>query len=334
MMENKLKIEKNTKIYVACPANVATGGPELLHQLVYELNKLGLKSFMYYYYKKKEISPIHEAYIKYKNPFVDEIEDNKDNVIITPERNTGIIYHYKDIQKVIWWLSVDNYYKLFEGKNPVKKLLKVILYKFNILKAYQFGRNENIIHFVQSEYAKQHLLEKGISSIYFLGDYLDGVFIRNQLETIGNNRKNIVVFNPKKGIEFTKKIIKHGQKIKFIPIENMTTNKVAKLLSTAKIYIDFGNHPGKDRIPREAAISNCCVITNKRGSAKYYKDVPIPDEFKFDDRDDNIYKIINKIHDSFSNYEDNVEKFEEYREIIKSEQDNFIADIKDIFQVK
>jgi len=334
MMENKLKIRKNTNIYVACPANVATGGPELLHQLVYELNKLGLKAFMYYYYKNKEISPIHEAYAKYNNPFIDDIEDNKDNVIITPERNTGIIYHYKDIQKIIWWLSVDNYYKLFEGKNPVKKLLKVILYKFNILKAYQFGRNENIIHFIQSEYAKQHLLEKGIYTVYFLSDYLDGVFIKSQLETIGNNRKNIVVFNPKKGIKFTKKIIKHGQKIKFIPIENMTRNEVAKLLSTAKVYIDFGNHPGKDRIPREAAISNCCVITNKRGSAKYYKDVPISDEFKFYDRNENFYKIINKIHDCFSNYEENVAKFEEYREIIKSEQDNFIADIKNIFQVK
>jgi len=38
---SKIKIQENTKIYVACPGNVATGGPELLHQL-------GLKAFMFY----------------------------------------------------------------------------------------------------------------------------------------------------------------------------------------------------------------------------------------------------------------------------------------------
>ena len=34
---DKLKIKNNTKFYVACPANIATGGPELLHQLVHKL---------------------------------------------------------------------------------------------------------------------------------------------------------------------------------------------------------------------------------------------------------------------------------------------------------
>ena len=40
---DKLKIKNNSKIYVACPSNVATGGPELLHQLVHELVNLGFE---------------------------------------------------------------------------------------------------------------------------------------------------------------------------------------------------------------------------------------------------------------------------------------------------
>ena len=45
-----VKICNTTKIYIACPANVATGGPELLHQLGYNLIKdLNIKAFMYYY---------------------------------------------------------------------------------------------------------------------------------------------------------------------------------------------------------------------------------------------------------------------------------------------
>ena len=29
------------KVYAICPANLKTGGPELLHQLVYQINQLG-----------------------------------------------------------------------------------------------------------------------------------------------------------------------------------------------------------------------------------------------------------------------------------------------------
>lgn len=36
-----LKLNNNSIVYVACPAKTKTGGPELLHQLVYKLNKLG-----------------------------------------------------------------------------------------------------------------------------------------------------------------------------------------------------------------------------------------------------------------------------------------------------
>ena len=39
-----IKVYKETIIYIACPANVMTGGPELLHQLAHKLNKLGFNA--------------------------------------------------------------------------------------------------------------------------------------------------------------------------------------------------------------------------------------------------------------------------------------------------
>ena len=39
--------------------------------------------------------------------------------------------------------------------------------------------------------------------------------------------------------------------------------------------MDFGFHPGQDRLPREAALLKNCIITNREGSAAFYKDVPI-----------------------------------------------------------
>jgi len=327
---SRLVIKENTKIYVACPGNVATGGPELLHQLVYELNKLGKRAVMFYY-EKTENNPVHNAYKHYNNPYVDLIEDEEYNIFIVPEVVTGMIYDYQKVQKVIWWLSVDNYYKRFNSDNKIKEIIKKILYKLGYFNVYRFDKKENVFHFVQSEYAKQHLLLKGISEIEFLGDYLNKYFIEKQSKNINIDKQNIVIYNPKKGIEFTEKLIDYAKDIKFVPIENMTREEVAELLSSAKVYIDFGNHPGKDRIPREAAISGCCVITGKQGSAKYYEDVAIDDEFKFDDNEKEIPKIAKKIEEIFNNYEVNAKKFDFYREKIKNEQSEFINDIKKIF---
>lgn len=333
---DKLKIKNNSKIYVACPSNVATGGPELLHQLVHELVNLGFDAYMYYYGRTENKYPVHEAYIGYNNKFFNDIEDIQNNILIVPETNTELIYQYNSIQKVIWWLSVDNYFGFLNSNSNLKKNIKNILYNLKIYPKqtlYRFSKKENIIHFVQSEYAKQMLKDKGIDNYFFLGDYLNKFFIEQQTNNIGTKKENIVIYNPKKGIKFTEAIIKEAKNIKFVPIENMTRDEVASLLSTAKVYIDFGNHPGKDRIPREASISGCCVITGKDGSAKFYEDVPLDEEFKFATTIKNIPSIVKKIRSCFDNYEYESKKLEHYRELIKNEQSKFIDDIKNIFQV-
>lgn len=332
-----LDLKKDTKIYVACPANIATGGPEVLHQLVYELANLGFDAYMYYYGRTENKHPVHEAYMGYNNKFANNIEDHQKNILIVPEVKTEIIYQYYSIQKVIWWLSVDNYFRLLVSDSKLKKIIKKTLYYLHLYpkqKIYRFSKNDKIIHFVQSEYAKQMLKKRGIiENVFYLGDYLNNLFIEQQTINLNTKKENIVIYNPKKGIEFTKAIIRKARNIKFIPIENMTRDEVANLLSTAKVYIDFGNHPGKDRIPREAAISGCCVIVGKNGSAKFYEDVPLEDDFKFTASRKNIPLIIEKIKNCFDNYEEEVKKFAKYREMIKNEQLKFIDDIKNIFCV-
>jgi len=324
----KLNIYKDTKIFVFAPANTATGGPELLHQLTYQLRILGFDAFMYYYGRNKHLCPVHNEYKKYNNPYVDYIEEDEKNIMIVPENQTKFLYNYNKIQKVIWWLSVDNFYKAHN--NPVfwKRFLKKLLYAVGILKVYKFERSD-IVHFVQSEYAKQHLLKKNIKDIYFLGDYLNEYFINRQLNK--TEKEDIVIYNPKKGIEFTKKIIKIARDIKFTPIENMTRKEVADLLSRAKVYIDFGNHPGKDRIPREAAILGCCVILGKRGSAANPYDVPIPERYKFAVSQSNIQRIVETIRYCINNYNEVYNDFETYRDIIRQEPQKFIEDLSAIF---
>jgi len=349
----KFHVNKNTKIYIVAPANVATGGPELLHQLGYHLrNDLSLNAFMYYG-KSDENSLVHPNYLHYDVPYVDIIEDRKENILIIPELYSNILMlnSYSKVQKSVWWLSVDFFYSSkFETVHPVKSFFlrlnnfinkKLGLFELIDIPSYTLSQcNSNLqddaildavdLHLVQSKYAFEHLQSSKYENIALLSDYLNDDFL--DITTDTSKKKNIVAYNPKKGALFTKKLIECAPDVTFIPIENMSLKQVIELLQQAKVYIDFGNHPGKDRIPREAAILKCCVITGKRGSAKYFEDVPIDNEFKFDDIESNIGDIKEKIYDIFQDYENNIIKFEDYIKTIKSEKDIFIKECRDIFK--
>ena len=84
-------------------------------------------------------------------------------------------------------------------------------------------------------------------------------------------KENIILYNRSKGYHLTKKIIKRLPEFTFIPLINCTREQLSALFSKSKIYIDFGNHPGKDRMPREAALNNCCIIVGKNGAANFLK---------------------------------------------------------------
>lgn len=70
-----MDIYENTTIFIACPANYASGGPELLHQLGSELLRRGLDVRMWYYGVQNGKYPQDAAYRRYHVPFVVNVED-------------------------------------------------------------------------------------------------------------------------------------------------------------------------------------------------------------------------------------------------------------------
>ncbi|KLE15069.1 hypothetical protein AAT22_13545 [Clostridium sp. C8] len=312
-------------IYIACPSKVATGGPELLHQLCYKLNKFGYNAYMFYYGESD--NPVHERYKIYNNKYVTELSDSRENIIIIPEINIAEMLLIKESKLIIWWLSVDNFL--------------VHLNSFPYDEEYMFEninerKKENrIIHLVQSEYAKEYLIKNKIDSneIYYLSDYLNNAFIKeNQANKQNLVRYPNVLYNPKKGFDFTIKLIEASPELNWIKLENYSPREMSNIMKRSMIYIDFGNHPGKDRIPREAAISGCCIITGKRGAAANSVDIPINNEYKFEANDENIYSIIDKIKYIIKNYDSEINKFKHYRNMIFSEEDVFERDVEKIFQ--
>ncbi len=305
------KVTTSTKVYILSSPNYATGGPECLHQLYFKLKSMGKNVFMFYYPTDYIGNPVHEHYKIYSPEYVKEIEDDPNNILIVPEMRTYYLPAFKRIQKGIWWLSVDNYLKSISNtKSKISRLFG--FNKYFSLKSKK-NRSQISLHLAQSKYAEEFLKGSDIFNVARLSDYSNNKVITMSHKINRNRKENIVLYNPKKGIEVTNRIIESAPNINFQPIENMSYEDVLELIAKSKVYIDFGYHPGKDRLPRECAILDCCVITNKKGSAFYFEDVPIPDDYKLDYPEHNISQIIYKINSCLENYEDVIPHFKEYK---------------------
>ena len=100
------------------------------------------------------------------------------------------------------------------------------------------------------------------------------------------------------------------------PLTGLTQDEIVSKYMTSKLYVDFGAFPGAERIPKEAVLYGCAVITGKRGASSFHGDVPIPDEYKFGKPNKQIHEKNKKIRFVLQNYEKVYSDFDEYRETI------------------
>ena len=332
-----MKVYPDSKIYVISPGNIHSGGPELVHQLASQLMKMDFNVFMFYLPANANFNPadpVDPYYKKYHIPFVRNLDISDKNIIIVPESSSLNLYVSNKLRRIMWWMSVDNYV------NNLCNILKK--FKMNPLsstmpKFFYFDKeDDDIEHWVQSKYAEIFIKKNGVvdNQIHKVRDYLNQAFLLKASKIDISQKENIVAYNPVKGFEFTQKLLKVAPEIDWRPIRDMTPEEVQQLLAKAKVYIDFGNHPGRDRIPREAAVSGCCVITGKRGAAANPDDIAIDDSFKFNDTDDNLINIVNRIKDIFANFKVNYDKHKKYRDQIMAEPDEFERDVMAAFDYK
>ena len=343
-----LKIYPDTKVYVHAPGDYSTGGIELLHQLVDFLRKQDKEAYVVYYgTNTQHVLPVFSHYdISIKQE--DEIEDSKRNVEVYTETYVKALkVNRRKTQRMIWWLSVDNYYKANEirlgiydmavwnldfawgmVKHRAKMLIrehrnefadKVSVWDF-VLRGYTFA--------CQCAYINHYLRRFGVLHSYSLSDYINIEFFK---EIDFSSKKDIVLYNPSKGYEFTKRLIDAAPDINWVALKGYSREELLGVLKKAKVYVDFGNHPGKDRLPRECAMNGCCIVTGMRGSAAYDEDVPIPREYKFNENKANIEDIIFKIRFTMENFSAAIKDFDTYRTKIKNEKAIFENEIRTLF---
>lgn len=254
---------------------------------------------------------------------------------------TSYLRLYTNAKKIVWWLSVDNYF-LNYGTTVSSIKGKILMFLRKLKRQYYYNNKALTLkellgieyHWFQSKYAHDTLIESYNIKGQMLGDYLEDGIINNN--STSNGRKNIILYNPKKGFGETKKIIEFFQKnctlkYEFVPLVGYNRRELTTLFLESKIYIDFGYHPGKDRMPREAVINGCVVITNKQGSAANSNDVPIKDQYKIGKIDgQNLGKVLSLILSVFENFDKHSFDFEGYRDSVRSEEGNFKKDLEHI----
>ncbi len=315
------------KIQVCCTHSV-TGGPELLHQLVDQLRKNGHDATIVYV-PIGEPFECPEPYRLYDAP-QSQLQDEPGVLVIVPEVATAILRMLRHASRAVWWLSVDNYLCV-KRESPSKDVYW--RYKSLLLqRRLPLPSLRKFHHFSQSHYALEFLGKVGIRA-FPLTDYLGAAHLE-QAERPPHAKKDIIVYNPRKGVGITTMLREANPDMQFVAIEHMTAQQVAELLASAKLYIDFGHHPGKDRLPREAAMAGCCVITGRRGAAANAIDVSIDEKYKFDERSSDFLAAFRKQADAvLGDYDNRRSDFEGYRMRIRAERKLFIQQVEELFGV-
>jgi hypothetical protein len=291
------------RFVVACPRNSRTGGPEALHQLVDALSGAQVEAVLWDPYP--DGGPIEENhyFAQYKVEWT-QTAPTAGDVLVVPEVMGELIPRfYRNCQCVFWWLSVDNFFK--SDKYPLETLIQLF---------------PQVIHVAQSRYAQDFLQSQGIEEVLMLTDYINQEFIIKYQEhsslSIKPNRDFDVAVNTAKGFDRASKVMMACRDLTFVLLEHMSREEVISSLSRSRIYLDLGEHPGTDRIPREAALLGCVIVTNRRGSAGNQIDLAIDgDLFKHSDEEFgfevSVQQALMKILSSLEN--------------AKSKQENYVA---------
>ena len=78
-------------------------------------------------------------------------------------------------------------------------------------------------------------------------------------------------------------------------------------------------------------MSGACVLTNYKGSAAFFEDVPIDKKYKFNNTNENIVKIGHLIRNIMDDYDAHNLNFDFYRDRVKKEKKMFEKEVLDLF---
>jgi hypothetical protein len=336
------------KIYILSPGNILSGGVSSLHNLCLALVQNNYQASIFYI-------DVNEEFIKtvllskFNTPRADKIEDNKYNLLIVPETLVNYFKKYPYIGKLVYWLSLKFFFKNSQYYNKLfqnyflRKLFHPLDYIGGKPKSIEYFKQKvlqwatkksghwgnEITHLANSQYTYGFCEKMGAEKFALLyNPLIDEVFrIKTQTE-----RKYQILLGAR-----TPLLLEIYLKISFpeaavLKIKKLPIQKVYELMSESAIYVDL-SVSNRDRAAREAALLGCIVFTSSLGSARFMKDVPIPDFFKIRGSIFNFYKIKCRINSALNNYDKLISEFDLFKKEIMNEKKYFAERVKQAFDL-
>ena len=312
------------RVVVVCPTATG-GGPEALHQLAHAINRLGGDAYMAYcssadpvrlsgadFECSADSGSTERAYSEYC-PRVFKKISLGGSLVVFPEVMSDLALNFRG-PRAIWWLSVDTGV-VFNPK------LRDEGYRRDM-----FSR-AGLANFCQSEYAHEFVASNG-GAARRLFDYVDRGFRPDPRAP----ERDTIAYNPARNLEAANKF---WGSFKFpgqlAPISRMTRGAVRETLQKTSVYVDFGSHPGKDRIPREAAACGAVVLLRRAGAARHYGDHPLDPYYLFSDGDAESGELAHRVLTILENPQHHWATQARYRERVSREFSEFEGQVKDIF---
>lgn len=157
-----------------------------------------------------------------------------------------------------WWLSVDNFPLSRVNQLDVRRMIH---------------RAQNAC---QSAYAMAFVKALGAPDAYMLTDYTQLPDFAQAPPPLAQRQFDIA-YLPKKAHGARDMIARLEKRFKVTRIEGLDRQGVLDRLCDTRIFLDLGHHPGKDRLPREAALCGGIPMVRRVGAATNPIDVPLPD---------------------------------------------------------
>ena len=325
--------------YVLYPRGVRTGGPEALHELVHTMRGMGLDAYLVPTPGTEHSERVQE-YRRYSAPERPEILDEAGAAVIAPEVSWDLLKDVHHATRYLWWLSIDSAGPFKAQRQLERWERKSISYRGRLKRFLRVAksvpdriylRGQGITHLVQSDFAGAYLarwlgMQTSIVSDFIRVDDLP------QDADFELSRHSRVAFNPTKGREAIQLVMDRAPKeIEWLALEGLSRAEMIEALQSSAIYLDLGHHPGRDRIPREAAMCGALTLVAARGAGAKYEDVPIPDEHKIALRGNFAALLVTKLQESFEDLESEVIKQDFYRQTIRKSEEQFGREVADVF---
>jgi len=277
--------------YVYYPRGLATGGPEALHQLVDSLRRQGQDAYLVAI-PGTEGEPRASRYAHYDAPEAGAVDDAAGNTVVVPETQALLLAPLRRARGFVWWLSIDYAPRFVIERDttsllPIERTRNTRFPLLQVRRVKRWARGiatgedallQRVGHLAQSHYAWNHVFAHLGRPGSIVSDYTP------QVATGAGSADRIarIAYNPAKSRPIMAEFARRWPGIELLPLQNMTGAEVAQALESSLVYLDLGAHPGKDRMPREAALAGSVVLVANRGAAANGVDVPLPQAHKID----------------------------------------------------